>query len=427
LTSPYFSGKIDKAINPMKQSKLFTRTLKEEPRDEASFNAKVLIRAGFIDKLAAGIYTFLPLGLRVHQKICQVIREEIDAIGGQEILMPALTPKENWDVTGRWENFDALFKLAGHDLKQYALGATHEEIVTPTVGKHIMSYKDLSVAVYQIQTKFRNEKRAKAGLIRGREFSMKDLYSFHPSEDALNQYYKIAQKAYFKIFQRLGLLDITYLTYASGGAFSKYSHEFQTIADSGEDTIYVCEKCKIAVNKEIIEECSTCPGCGSADLVEKRSIEVGNIFKLGTRFSEPFGLKYLDADGAEQDVIMGCYGIGPSRLMGTIVEVSHDAKGIVWPEEIAPFQVHLLSLKEDEEAEKIYKDLTRAGIEVLYDDRADISAGEKFTDADLIGCPYRIVVSAKSLKEGCVEIKERSGHNLDSIKIGRVIEYFSKR
>ena len=411
----------------MKQSKLFTRTLKEEPRDETSFNAKVLIRAGFIDKLAAGVYTFLPLGLRVHQKICQIIREEMNAIGGQEMLMPALTPKENWDATGRWDNFDALFKLSGHDLKQYALGATHEEIVTPTVGKHIASYKDLSVAVYQIQTKFRNEKRAKAGLIRGREFSMKDMYSFHPDDETLNQYYKIVQKAYFKIWQRLGLLDITYLTYAAGGAFSKYSHEFQTITEAGEDTIFICEACKIAVNQEIIEECSACPNCGRADLVEKKAIEVGNIFKLGTRFSEPFGVKFLDAAGEEKEAVMGCYGIGPSRLMGTLVEVSHDDKGIIWPAEVAPFTVHLLSLKEDEEADKIYKDLQAAGIDTLYDDRPDVSAGSKFSDADLIGCPYRVVVSAKTLKDGCVEIKQRAGHNLESVRLNRLVEYFSKR
>ena len=411
----------------MKQSKLFTRTLKEEPRDETSFNAKVLMRAGFIDKLSAGIYTFLPLGLRVHKKIMDLVREEMEAIGGQEILMPALTPKEVWDVTGRWDNFDALFKVAGNDLKQYALGATHEEIVTPTVAKHVFSYKDLSLAVFQIQTKFRNEKRAKAGLIRGREFSMKDMYSFHPDEETLNQYYKIVQKAYFKIFQRLGLLDITFLTYASGGAFSKYSHEFQTVCESGEDTIFVCDNCKVAINREIIEECHACPSCGNEDLIEKRAIEVGNIFKLGTRFSKPFGFNYLDASGTEKEVIMGCYGLGPSRIMGTIVEVSHDAKGIIWPEEIAPFHVHLISLKEDEEAERIYKDLTKAGVEVLYDDRVDEQAGTKFGDADLIGCPYRIVVSAKSLKDGGVEIKTRAGHNLEIVKISKILDYLSKK
>jgi prolyl-tRNA synthetase len=411
----------------MRQSKLFTRTLKEEPRDETSFNAKVLIRAGFVDKLSAGIYTFLPLGLRVHQKIINLVREEMEAIGGQELLMPALTPKEVWDVTGRWDNFDALFKVAGNDLKQYALGATHEEIVTPTVAKHVFSYKDLSLAVFQIQTKFRNEKRAKAGLIRGREFSMKDMYSFHPDEETLNQYYKIVQKAYFKIFQRLGLLDITYLTYSSGGAFSKYSHEFQTICESGEDIIHVCESCKIAVNREIIEECHACPSCGNEELIEKRAIEVGNIFKLGTRFSKPFSFNYLDANGAEQEVIMGCYGLGPSRIMGTIVEVSHDAKGIIWPEAIAPFQIHLISLKEDEEAERIYKDLTKAGVEVLYDDRQDEQAGAKFSDADLIGCPYRVVVSAKSIKEGGVEIKARAGHNLEIVKTSKILDYIAKK
>jgi prolyl-tRNA synthetase len=411
----------------MKQSKLFTRTLKEEPRDEASFNARMLIRAGFIDKVAAGIYTLLPLGLRVHEKICQVIREEMNAIGGQEMLMPALIPREYWQVTGRWDSFDALFKLDSSDLKQYALGATHEEVVTPTLAKHVFSYKDLSVAVYQIQTKFRNEKRAKAGLIRGREFSMKDLYSFHPDEETLSQYYKIVQKAYFKIWQRLGLLDITYLTYALGGAFSKYSHEFQTVAESGEDTIYICAACKLAVNREIIDECPACPNCGNQELEEKRAIEVGNIFKLGTRFSKPFGFKYLDEHGAEQDVVMGCYGIGPSRLLGTLVEVSHDAKGIIWPAAVAPFTVHLLSLKEDEEAEKIYHDLQRAGIETLYDDRDGVSAGEKFSDADLIGCPYRVVVSAKSLKEGGVEVKERAGHNLEVIKVNRLIEYLNRQ
>ena len=411
----------------MKQSKLFTRTLKEEPKDEVSFNARVLIRAGFIDKLAAGIYTFLPLGLKVHQKICQVIREEMTAIGGQEILMPALIPKENWEATGRWENFDALFKVDSAQLKQYGLGATHEEVVTPTVGKHIFSYKDLSLAVFQIQTKFRDEKRAKGGLIRGREFSMKDLYSFHPDEETLSQYYKIVQKAYFKIWQRLGLLDITYLTYAAGGAFSKYSHEFQTVAESGEDTIYICEACKLAINREIIDECKACPNCHNTDLVEKRAIEVGNIFKLGTRFSSAFGLKYLDAAGEEKEVVMGCYGIGPSRLLGTIVEVAHDAKGIIWPEAVAPFKVHLLSLKEDEEAEKIYKDLLAAGIDTLYDDRAEAQAGEKFTDADLIGCPYRVVVSAKSLREGGVEVKQRAGHNLEIVKISRLVEFLNRQ
>lgn len=391
----------------MRQSKLFTRVSKEVPKDEQSYNAQVLIRAGFIDKLSSGVYTFLPLGLRVHNKICNIIRQEIDAIGGQEILMPALTPKEIWERTDRWEHFDALFKLRGGDDKDYALGATHEEVVTPTVGKFIFSYKDLSLAVYQIQTKFRNEKRAKAGLMRGREFSMKDLYSFHPDQAALDEYYQIAQQAYFKIYDRLGLLDLTYLTYASGGAFSQYSHEFQTLCQSGEDTIHVCRQCKVAINEEIINDNKACPSCGNTNLEAEKSVEVGNIFKLGTKFSTPFNIKFKDQDGQEQTVIMGCYGIGPSRLMGTIVELSHDDRGIVWPKSIAPFQVHLLDFNQAETSNQLYQNLIAENIEVIYDDR-DLSAGEKMADADLIGCPMRVIVSAKSLANDGVELKLRS-------------------
>lgn len=409
----------------MRQSKLFTRTQKDTPKDETSYNAQTLMRAGFIDKLAAGVYTFLPLGLRVHNKICKIIREEMDAIGGQELLMPALTPKEVWETTDRWDNFDALFKLTGGDEKEYALGATHEEIVTPTVAKQVLSYKDLSISVYQIQTKFRNEKRAKAGLIRGREFSMKDMYSFHPSDEALNEYYKIAQKAYFKVFERLGLIDITYLTYASGGAFSKYSHEFQTVSESGEDTIHICEKCQIAINQEIIAESPACPHCGNTELVAKKAIEVGNIFKLGTRFSAPFKFNFKDAAGVDQPVIMGCYGMGPSRLMGTIVEVSHDDRGIIWPEAIAPFKVYLISLGQDKEADKLYEDLKAAGVEVLYNDN-EVGPGEKMADADLFGCPYRVLISPKSIVAGGAEIKRRGSSEAVIVDLKKVGEYLKK-
>ena len=409
----------------MRQSKLFTRTQKDTPKDETSYNAQTLMRAGFIDKLAAGVYTFLPLGLRVHNKICKIIREEMDAIGGQELLMPALTPKEVWETTDRWDNFDALFKLTGGDEKEYALGATHEEIVTPTVAKQVLSYKDLSISVYQIQTKFRNEKRAKAGLIRGREFSMKDMYSFHPSDEALNEYYKIAQKAYFKVFERLGLIDITYLTYASGGAFSKYSHEFQTVSESGEDTIHICEKCQIAINQEIIAESPACPHCGNTELVAKKAIEVGNIFKLGTRFSAPFKFNFKDAAGVDQPVIMGCYGMGPSRLMGTIVEVSHDDRGIIWPEAIAPFKVYLISLGQDKEADKLYEDLKAAGVEVLYNDN-EVGPGEKMADADLFGCPYRVLISPKSIIAGGAEIKRRGSSEAVIVDLKKVGEYLKK-
>lgn len=407
----------------MKQSILFTKTLKDAPKDETSLNAKTLIRAGFVDKVGAGIYSFLPLGMRVMAKILKIIREEINSTGGQEILMPALLPKEAWETTGRWENFDALFKLTGSDSREYALGATHEEAVTPLAKKFIFSYRELPFSVYQIQTKFRNEKRAKAGLLRGREFLMKDQYSFHVDQEDLDRFYEEVKAAYYRIYERLGLGEITYLTYASGGAFSKYSHEFQTLAEAGEDHIYLCDHCKIAVNREIIEEQNSCPICGNSELREEKAIEVGNIFKLGTRFSNPCNLKYTTANGGNEEVVMGCYGIGPSRLLGTIVEVYHDEKGLKWPKEIAPFQVHLLSLKANQEAEEIYQKLIAQGVEVLYDDR-DVSAGEKFADADLIGIPERIVVSAKTLAEDSVEIKNRDSEKIETIKIKDYVQRF---
>lgn len=402
----------------MKQSQLFTKTIKEDPKDEASFNAQTLIRAGFIDKLAAGVYTFLPLGLRVHNKICQIIREEMNQVGGQEILMPALIPKEVWETTERWDNFDALFKLKGVNGKEYALGATHEEVVTPAVKKYVLSYQNLPLSVYQIQTKFRNELRVKAGLIRGREFSMKDLYSFHANEADLEAYYEQVKAAYFKIFTRLGLKDV-YFVYSSGGAFSNYSHEFQCWCETGEDLVYFCDQCQVGVNKEIIEDQDTCPVCGNADLTEHQAVEVGNIFKLGTRFSKPCELKYTDQNGQERPVLMACYGIGPSRAMGTIVETLHDDKGIIWPDEVAPFKIHLLALNKQQEAERLYQELVAEGLEVLYDDR-DVSAGEKFADADLIGCPYRVVISEKSLAAGGAEIKRRDQMEGKIIKLKEV-------
>lgn len=411
----------------MRQSKLFTKTLKDFPKDELSLNAQLLIKGGFVQKVSAGVYSFLPLGLRTYNKIAAIIRDEMNAIDGQEILMPALIPKELWDTTGRWEKIDVLFKLGGIDKKEYALGATHEEIVTPLLKKYISSYKELPVAVYQIQTKFRNELRAKAGLIRGREFAMKDLYSFHADEANLDIYYKKATEAYFKIYKRAGLGDLTYLTYASGGVFSKYSHEFQTITDAGEDLIYICEKCRVAINREIIkDQKGQCPECGSKDLKEKKAVEVGNIFKLGTKFSEPFDLSYMDENGDKKMVLMGCYGIGLGRLMGTVVELHNDERGIIWPEEIAPFKAHLIevSSKASEvknETEKLYKILKDNGVEVLYDDR-EAGAGQKFADADLIGCPYRIVISEKTLAQGVVEIKKRNESEAKLVKTSELVE-----
>lgn len=393
----------------MKQSELFTKTQKNAPKDEVSLNAQLLIRAGYIDKLMAGVYTLLPLGLRVFKKIENIIREEMNAIGGQEVFMPSLNPKENWEITGRWDLLDEdVYKVKDGEKRAYLLAPTHEEVIVPLAKKYLSSYKDLPMAAYHIQNKFRNEKRAKSGLLRGREFFMKDLYSFHLDERDLDEYYEKVAEAYEKIFNRVGIGDRTYKTFASGASFSKYSHEFQTITPAGEDTIHICEKCNIAVNKEILEDVENkCPECKGELTKTEKSVEVGNIFKNKDKYTKPFNLTVKDNDGNDKLIITGCYGIGLQRVMGTIVEVSHDEKGIVWPESVAPFKVHLISLGKNEEAEKIYTDLTKNNIEVLYDDR-DTSAGEKFADSDLIGIPYRLVVSEKSLAAGGIEIKKRN-------------------
>ena len=414
----------------MKQSFLFTKTAKKIAGEEKSINAQFLIRAAFIDKLISGVYTLLPLGLRVLKKIENIIREEINAIGGQEIIMPSLHPKENWERTGRWSTMDDLYKIKDSSGREFALGPTHEEIVVPLVKKFINSYKDLPVHVYQFQNKFRMELRSKSGILRGREFLMKDLYSFHASESDLDAYYEEAKESYFKIFQRAGIGEITYLTFASGGSFSKYSHEFQTITPAGEDIIYICQKCKLAINKEIKNENSKCLQCGSLDFKQEKAIEVGNIFKLKTKYAEPFSLRIKNKDGQEETVIMGCYGIGLGRLMGTIVEVHHDKKGIIWPLSVAPFQIHLLLLGENKrlakKADLIYNDLIKAGFEVLYDERKE-SAGVKLNDADLIGLPFRLVISDKTVKRDSLEIKARNSQITELIKIKDLVKVLAAK
>ncbi|MBP9718698.1 hypothetical protein KBD59_05400 [Candidatus Gracilibacteria bacterium] len=394
----------------MKYSHLFGKTKRDAPADADSVNAALLSQGGFVDKQMAGVYNFLPLGLRVLKKIQNIIREEMDAVGGNEILMPALTQIENYEKTGR-SDLDILFHTMGHNETKYVLNQSHEEVVTPLVQRFSFSYRDFPMAVYQLQNKFRNEPRAKSGVLRGREFNMKDMYSFHATEENLNEYYEKVKEAYFKVYNRLGIGDITVIAYASGGSFSKYSHEFQTLCDIGEDTVHLCEKCRIGINKEIIEEQKNCPGCGNTELVARKSIEVGNIFKLRTRFSDAFEFTYTDEKGQKQKVEMGCYGIGPSRLLGTLVEVFHDTKGIVWPEAVAPYKLHVVSLGNQPEvlaaAQQLYTQLSERKAEVLFDDR-DESIGAKLADADLIGIPWRLVVSKKSLEKGGVELKGRN-------------------
>ncbi len=402
----------------MKQSELFGKTLREAPKDEVAKNAVLLTRAGFIHKLMAGAYQFLPLGVRVLQKIEQIIREEMDAAGGQEILMPALHPKENWEKTGRFHGFDALFKVISHFNQEFALAPTHEESVVPLVQRASLSYKDLPFGIYQIQTKFRDEPRAKSGLLRGREFRMKDLYSFHANEKSLDEYYEKMAGAYEKVFQRCGLKAIR--VKASGGTFSKFSDEFQVVTEAGEDIIFVADDGE-ALNREIVPEMArdvepgtTIEHDGKHWRVEKTA-EVGNIFKLGIKYSKPFGLTYTDEHGKEGEVIMGCYGIGSSRIMGTVVEVSHDDKGIIWPESVAPFKYHIIPVASKDEAKmqqildtalKLYNQAAWQG-DALIDDRADVSIGEKFADADLIGLPVRVVISEKTLEKDGVELKRR--------------------
>jgi prolyl-tRNA synthetase len=399
----------------MRQSQLFTKTQKEAPADEVSRNAELLIRAGFINKEMAGVYAYMPLGLRVMNKIQNIIREEMNAIGGQEITLTALQEKETWEPTNQWDDsqVDVWFKTKLKNDTELGLAVTHEAAMTRMLKNFIQSYRDLPQYIYQFQTKFRNEIRAKSGIMRTREFVMKDLYSFDIDEKAHNEFYEKAKLAYKNIFKRAGIGHITYLTFASGGMFAPFSHEFQTLTSSGEDTIFVDESKGIAVNKEVNnDEVLAKLGIDKANLVEHRAVEVGNIFTLGTRFSDALDLKYQTVDGDKKSVFMGSYGIGPGRLMGTIVETLSDDKGIIWPESVAPFKVHIVALGEDEQvlqsAETLYNELNAKGIEVLFDDRAGMTAGEKFADADLLGMPYRVVVSTRSLKDGGYEVKKRT-------------------
>lgn len=389
----------------MKQSELFVRTLREAPKGEETRNADLLVRAGFVNKLMAGVYTYLPLGLRVLRKIEQIVREEMDAIGGEEILMPTLHPKENWTTSGGWDTVDVLFKLKSRTGKEYALGQSEEEVVTPLVAEHLKTYKDLPIAPYQIHWKFRDELRSKSGLLRGREFYMKDMYSFHTDQADFERFYEVVKRAYFKIFKRMGL-DAK-ATEASGGSFSKkISYEFMVLTGAGEDEILYCDACEFCVNVEIAKqkEGGRCPKCGEGKLSRATASEAGNVFDLGDRYGVAFNLTFADENNKRRHPIMGCYGLGISRLMGIVAEKSNDEAGLVWPASVAPFSLHLLELQPGL-GKKLYADLQKEGVEVLYDDRT-ASAGEKFADADLIGLPWRLVVSKKTGSK--IELKARA-------------------
>jgi prolyl-tRNA synthetase len=400
----------------MRQSHLFTKTRKEAPADEVAKNAQLLIRAGYVHKEMAGVYTYLPLGLRTLNKIVQIIREEMNREGGQEVTMTALQDSEVWEKTDRWDDakVDNWFKSELKNGTVVGLGITHEEPMTRMMSSFVSSYRDLPRYAYQFQNKFRNETRAKSGIMRGREFLMKDLYDFSKDEAEHNEFYNRMREAYKRVFERVGVGEVTYVTFASGGTFSEFSEEFQTISDAGEDTIYVDEKRGIALNSEVYTDAVISKlGLNKEDLVEKKAIESGNIFHLGTKFSQALGLTYKNETGEDVPVYMGSYGIGPTRLMGTLVEVLGDEKGLVWPEAVAPYKVHLVGLNlEDAEikdwADGVYTNLTKAGVEVLFDDRIEARAGEKFSDSDLLGMPYRVVVSKKGKENGQFEVVTRA-------------------
>ncbi|MBU1133166.1 prolyl-tRNA synthetase [Patescibacteria group bacterium] len=409
----------------MLYSELVGKTKKEAPKDEESINAKLLIRGGFIHKEISGAYIFLPLGLRVLNNVVRIIREEMEAIGGQEMALTALQNPESWKTTNRWADdvIDIWFKTELNSGAETGLATTHEEPLTKLLTQHISSYKDLPIYLFQFQTKFRNELRAQGGLLRTREFLMKDLYSFNKNKEDFEKYYEKAKQAYIKIWDRLGIGDQTYVTFASGGSFGKFSHEFQTVCEIGEDIIYIDKEKKIAVNKEVYnDDVLKELDLKKEDLEKVRGIEVGNIFPLGTRFSEALGLFYTDEKGNKKPVVMGSYGIGPGRVIGTIVELSHDDRGIIWPENIAPYKVSLIGIGKEIEkkVQEIYKELEGSEIEVLFDDRREVTPGQKFADADLIGIPYRVVVSEKT--EDRVELKKRDKDKTELVTVKGLIK-----
>ena len=412
----------------MRLSKVFTKTSKNIPSGEEAKNAQLLIRAGFINKEMAGVNDFLPLGKIVLDKIVQVIREEMNSVGGNEVSLSALQNPETWQASGRWSDdvMDVWFKTKLSNGREFGLAPTHEEPITKMMKNFISSYKDLPVYPYQFQTKFRAELRSKSGLMRGREFLMKDLYSFSKDETEHNKFYEEISEAYLRVFERLGLGDLTYKTFASGGSFSKYSHEFQTISPVGEDIIYISDEKGIAINEEVFnDEVLADLGINKEELRAEKAVEVGNIFTLGYKFSDALDLKYTAEDGKQNLVFMGSYGIGPSRLMGLLAEHFSDEKGLVWPENVAPAKVYLVQIggASQQKAEEIYQQLTDKGIDVLFDDR-DERPGKKFADAELMGIPYRLTVSDRLLESEKFELVSRATNETQMLSQSEILEKF---
>lgn len=411
----------------MKRTKLFTKTTKTVPADETSRNAQLLIRAGYVHKEMAGVYAYLPLGLRTLEKIKSIIRKEMDGIGGQEISMTSLQPKAVWQTTRRWDDdvVDIWFKSKLQSGEDVGFAWSHEEPILSMLRDYVHSYKDLPVAVYQFQTKLRNELRAKSGIMRGREFLMKDMYSVHATKRDLQKFYDEVKAAYLHIYDQLGIGDRTYVTFAAGGAFTKFSHEFQTLCDAGEDWLYLDREKNIAVNEEVLDDAVTELGLDKSKLEKCRSAEVGNIFNFGTDKAAQMGITFTDRDNQAKPFWFGSYGIGVTRVMGVIAELFADDKGLVWPDSVAPFRVYLVNIGMDEmvlaETEKAYYELQKAGIDVLWDDR-DVRPGEKFADADLMGIPHRVVISQKTLEKGGVEYKARTSGESEIKPLAEVVK-----
>jgi prolyl-tRNA synthetase len=413
-------------------TQLFTRTTKTVPADETARNAKLLIQAGYVHKEMAGVYDYLPLGKKVVDNIANIIREEMNSIGAQEIQMSVLQNMELWQKTGRWDDkvVDDWFKSKLANGSEIGLGLTHEEPITNMLRRFVNSYKDLPLYVYQIQAKFRNELRAKSGLMRGRELLMKDMYSYSRSVAEHEEFYEKTIAAYHRVYQRLGIGEITYMTFASGGIFTKFSHEFQTLSHVGEDTIYTSKAKKMAINKEVYnDEVLKHLGIDEKELKEERAVEVGNIFSLGSRYADALGLHFTDQNGQEMPIIMGCYGIGISRLVGLLAEHFADGKGLVWPINIAPAQVYIARLGDSpkviKQADDLYDSLQKASLTVIYDDR-DVHSGEKLNDADLLGIPYRVVVSEKTVVSGKLEIKKRDQSELSHMDKTALLKMLSR-
>ncbi|HZL07583.1 MAG TPA: aminoacyl--tRNA ligase-related protein [Candidatus Dormibacteraeota bacterium] len=410
----------------MRLSQLFTKTSKNVPANETARNAQLLIQAGFIHKEMAGVYSYLPLGLKVLENIKQIVREEMNAVDGQELIMTNLQPQEIWETTGRWDDeaVDVWFKTKLKDGADIGLAWSHEEPIVETMKQYVSSYKDLPVSVYQFQTKLRNELRAKSGIMRGREFVMKDMYSLTTGAAQHDAYYNSVIEAYKRVYDRVGLGKDTYVTFASGGAFTQFSHEFQTVCETGEDVIYLHRGKNIAINEEVLNEDSLKQlGIQRDELEEVKSSEVGNIFNFGTDKSEKMNFTFTNEAGERQFIHLGSYGIGITRVMGVIAEKFADDKGLVWPEAVAPAKVYLARLGDADEvvkqADELYERLTASGVEVLYDDR-DTRPGEKFADADLLGIPYRVVISGKTVAGNSYELKARQAEQADQVSLNEL-------